>query len=86
MRGGGEGGRFRPDSQSSYQVITVGCQTHWTNLLCKDIIKDVSVVDRVLEVIRWFGDNHAAHAGLRSAGIPMPPKPSKTRFVLGSIV
>ena len=46
-----------------------------------DIAKEqTTVLERVLDVLRWFRNNHQAAAGLRERELSLPPLPSATRW------
>ena len=63
------------------KMQNIGCCAHWLNLLMKDIAKDqTAVLERVIEVLRWFRNNHQAAACLRQRELALPPLPSTTRW------
>ena len=74
-------GLFGADHFARCKLQNIGCCAHWLNLLMKDIAKDqTAVLERVVEVLRWFRNNHQAAACLRQRELALPPLPSTTRW------
>ena len=47
------------------ELLVYGCQAHLLNLLAKDLAKEQQpTLDRVQEGLKFFCNNHAAHAEL----------------------
>jgi hypothetical protein len=53
---------------------------HWMNLAAKDIADGNPMLEKIQVILRWFGANHKAHAGLRAKGVPLPPTATETRW------
>ncbi len=64
----------RPD------LLYVGCQAHWLNLLLKDLANDVTILEKILEILKWVSNNCVAELRLSQPPIPLPPVPNETRW------
>ena len=63
------------------EVISFGCQAHVLNLLSNDLHKEKeSIFAKIIDILKWFRNSHAAHAALKEKGIPLPPIPSEVRW------
>ena len=57
--------RMREDLLDDFpKLLTIPCQAHWLHLCARDVVPDSAALDRVVNILRWFSKNHAAHAGL----------------------
>lgn len=61
------------------KVITYGCSAHFLNLLCKDFeIK--SIKENVVQIVKYFRNNHLARAKFKIAGGKTLQLPSDVRW------
>lgn len=64
----------RPD------LLYIPCMAHWLNLAAKDIAEDSTIIEKVTLVLKWFRNNHKAHAALRAKRMDVPPTACDTRW------
>jgi hypothetical protein len=61
-------------------LFYIPCQAHWLNLAAKDVVGESGMLDRIVVILKWFSQNHGAHAGLREKDVPLPILPGATRW------
>ena len=68
-------------TESRPEILTYHCQPHLLNLLAKDLQKlQQSNVGKIISVLKYFRNKHAALAELSINGVNKPPLPSETRW------
>lgn len=67
------------EEKTNAKVITYGCSAHIFNLLCKDFqVKDV--IEHVVQIVKYFRNNHLARAKFSQAGGSALVLPSDVRW------
>ena len=66
--------------ESRPDLLYTGCQAHCLNLLLKDLANDVPVLEKILEILKWVGNNAVAELRLHTPPLPQPPVPNDTRY------
>ena len=63
------------------ELLTYHCQPHLLNLLAKDVQKlQRSTVSKIIAVLKYFRNKHAAIVKLQECNMNKPPLPSETRW------
>lgn len=67
------------EERTNSEVITYGCSSHLLNLLCKDFqVQDVK--EHVVQIVKYFRNNHLARAKFSQAGGKALVLPSDVRW------
>ena len=65
--------------RTNSEVITYGCSSHLLNLLCKDLqVQDVK--EHIVQIVKYFRNNHMAKAKFSAAGGKGLVLPSDVRW------
>lgn len=71
--------RLQLEGYENLDVITYGCSAHVLNLLANDF-QFLNVKEHILNVIKYFRNNHFANACYRKSGAPKLVLPSEVRW------